>query len=192
MPAGTGAAFSPTDAAQAVRSIERLMAQRRFDEAAALALRALQYEHQRRDVRLLLVRALIGAKRFGEAADEALATLEIFPKDVAARTLLRTAVGRLHIAVREALAGGEGARVVLAPAAAPEDAVTARHEPFGAFVATEHSASEPPPPSSGRSFEAPVLTPSGTTGARLVRRKTVEIPIEELEATADEEPLFDS
>ncbi len=189
MPAGTGAVFSPTDAAQAVRSIERLMAQRRFDEAAALALRALQYEQQRRDVRLLLVRALIGAKRFGEAADEALATLAIFPKDVAARTLLRTAVGRLHIAVREALAGGEGARVVLAPAAAPEDAVTARHEPFGAFVATEHSGSEPPPPTV-RSFEARVLTPSGTTGARLVRRKTVEIPIEEVEATADEEPLF--
>lgn len=186
MPAESGAMFSPTDAAQAVRSIERLMAQRRFDEAAALALRALQYEQQRRDVRLLLVRALIGAKRFGEASDEALVTLTYFPKDVAARTLLRTAIGRLHLAVREALAGGEGGRVILAAAAVPDDAVTARHEPFGPFAITEHATGrEPATP--GR-WERGALTPSGTTGAR---RKTAEIPLEEIEATADEEPLFD-
>jgi hypothetical protein len=163
------------------------MAQRRFDEAAALALRALQYEQQRRDVRLLLVRALIGAKRFGEASDEALATLTYFPKDVAARTLLRTAIGRLHLAVREALTGGDGGRVILAAAPAPEDAVTARHEPFGPFAITEH-ATERRPAAPRAGWERGALTPSGTTGAR---RKTVEIAIEEIEATADEEPVFD-
>lgn len=190
MPAERGAVFSPTDAAQAVRSIERLMAQRRFDEAAALALRALQFEQQRRDVRLLLVRALIGAKRYGEAADEAIATLALHPKDVAARTLLRTAVGRLHLAVREALGAGDGAgRVVLAAAPSGDDAVTARHEPFGPFAATEHPTSPKAP--SGRPWHGPALTPSGTTGAAPVRRRTVEIPIDELEATADEEPFFD-
>lgn len=182
MPAEPGALFSPTDAAQAVRAIERLMAQRRFDEAAALALRALQFEQNRRDVRLLLVRALIGARRFGEAADEALATLVLYPRDVAARTLLRTSVGRLHLAVRSALSGADSGRVIVAAPSVPDDAVTARHEPFGPFAATEHAATP------SRS-----LTPIGTTQRdRVVGRKTVEIPIEEIEATADEEPLFDS
>lgn len=158
------------------------MAQRRFDEAAALALRALQYEQQRRDVRLLLVRALIGARRFGEAADEALAALAIFPKDAAVRTLLRTAVGRLHLAVRDALGSHDGARVILASTSTTDDAVTAKHEPFGPFAATEHAGQSGVRPSRA-------LTPIGTTAA--VRRKTVEIPLDEIEQTADEEPLFD-
>jgi len=181
MSAHTGAVFSPTDAAQAVRSIERLMAQRRFDEAAALALRALQFESHRRDVRLLLVRALIGARRFGEASDEALATLTLFPKDVAARTLLRTSVGRLHLAVREALMGGEAGRVVLAATGTADDAVTGRHEPFGPFAETEHA-----PPQAVRT-----LTPVGTTTESVVaRRKTVELTLDEIEATSDDEPVF--
>jgi hypothetical protein len=180
MPAEAGAVFSPTDAAQAVRSIERLMAQRRFDEAAALALRALQFEAHRRDVRLLLVRALIGAKRFGEAADEALATLALFPRDVAARTLLRTCVGRLHLAVREVLTRVDEDRVVLGPPIVPDDAVTARHEPFGAYAETEHGSGP------SRAF-----TPTGTTSrGQLVGRKTAQIHLEEIEATADEEPLY--
>ena len=181
MPAQAGTAFSPTDAAQAVRSIERLMAQRRFDEAAALALRALQFESHRRDVRLLLVRALIGARRYGEATDEALATLAIFPKDVAARTLLRTTVGRLHLAVREVLTRGEAGRVILAATGTADDAVTGRHEPFGPFAETDHA-----PPRSG-----PTLTPVGTTTESVVaRRKTVELTLEEVEATSDDEPVF--
>ena len=154
------------------------MAQRRFDEAAALALRALQFESHRHDVRLLLVRALLGARRFGEAADEALATLALFPRDAPARALLRTCVGRLHLAVREVLTRGDGGRVVVAPAFAQDDAVTARHEPFGPFAETEQ----------GDVDRVGRVTPIGSTSrGHVERRKTVEIEIEELEATSDDE-----
>ena len=162
-----GASESPTVAAQTVRNIKRLIAQRRFDEAAGLALRALRGDDRRRDVRLLLVRALIGAKRHGEAADEALQTLALFPRDVAARTLLRTAIGRLHLAVRNAVGRIEQVATPDAPPTA-DDIPTARHEPFG-------GGDDP-------RARGPLAFAAG--------RRDVEIRPEDMEETVDEEPIF--
>lgn len=143
-----------------------------------MAGRSLLFEPGRRDVALLHVRALIGARRFGEAADRALALLRSDSGDMVARALLRTAVGRLHRTVRAVLTGApaDSGPHALAPVPASEEAETSRHEPFGPF--------------DGSAF-APAR--EGGTGVRFAAgRITSEVPSDEpsVETTAGEEPLF--
>ncbi len=143
-----------------------------------MAGRSLRFEPGRRDVALLQIRALVGARRYGEAADRALALIENDPRDVAARTLLRTAVGRLHRSVRAVLTGtpADSTPHVLPPMPASEEAETARHEPFGPF---DEKAFAP--------------AREGGTGVRFASgRITSEMPSDEpsVETTADEEPLY--